>query len=235
MIGHFYPFSHLLEGRGFYFYLKKRGFAAWMDVNYEGNRLNDANSTERVCVCVWGGVFEIFSLFKELLDLRRSSTKPAAVVLLNAIQTDCPSRQVGWPSRARENVEVFASLLVAIPRILLLLPHSNKPTIDFAAKTTKLSFHFIICIKIPPSLFQGTTSTASYYYSQKDERAKYRNYSNVLYTVDPIFKELFHQPTLMHNFLYSLTICLLHYYPLHVSSINMLIFRRKKRYQMLCQ
>ena len=24
--------------------------------------------------------------------------------------------------------------------------------------------------------------------------------------------ELFHQPTLMHNFLYSLTICLLHYY-----------------------
>ena len=25
--------------------------------------------------------------------------------------------------------------------------------------------------------------------------------------------ELFHQPTLMHNFLYSLTICLLHYYP----------------------
>ena len=38
--------------------------------------------------------------------------------------------------------------------------------------------------------------------------------------------ELFHQPTLMHNFLYSLTICLLHYYPRHVSSINMLIFRR---------
>ena len=39
--------------------------------------------------------------------------------------------------------------------------------------------------------------------------------------------ELFHQPTLMHNFLYSLTICLLHYYPRHVQSINMLIFRRK--------
>ena len=38
---------------------------------------------------------------------------------------------------------------------------------------------------------------------------------------------LFHQPTLMHNFLYSLTICLLHYYPRHVSSINMPIFRRK--------
>ena len=31
----------------------------------------------------------------------------------------------------------------------------------------------------------------------------------------------------MHNFLYSLTICLLHYYPRHVSSINMPIFRRK--------
>ena len=39
--------------------------------------------------------------------------------------------------------------------------------------------------------------------------------------------ELFHQPTLMHNFLYSLTICLLHYYPRHVSSINMPILRRK--------
>ena len=39
--------------------------------------------------------------------------------------------------------------------------------------------------------------------------------------------ELFHQPTLMHNFLYSLTICLLHYYPRHVSSINTPIFRRK--------
>ena len=34
----------------------------------------------------------------------------------------------------------------------------------------------------------------------------------------------FHQPTLMHNYLYSLTICLLHYYPRHVSSINMPIF-----------
>ena len=39
--------------------------------------------------------------------------------------------------------------------------------------------------------------------------------------------ELFHQLTLMHNFLYSLTICLLHYYPRHVSSINMPIFRNK--------
>ena len=39
--------------------------------------------------------------------------------------------------------------------------------------------------------------------------------------------ELFHQPTLMHNFLYSITICLLHYYPRHVSSINMPIVRKK--------
>ena len=38
---------------------------------------------------------------------------------------------------------------------------------------------------------------------------------------------LFHQPTLMPNFLYSFTICLLHYYPRHISSINMPIFRRK--------
>ena len=33
--------------------------------------------------------------------------------------------------------------------------------------------------------------------------------------------------SLMHNFLYSLTIYLLHYYPRHVSSFNMAIFRRK--------
>ena len=39
--------------------------------------------------------------------------------------------------------------------------------------------------------------------------------------------ELFHQPTLMHNFLYLLTICMLHYYPRHVSGINVPIFRRK--------
>ena len=39
--------------------------------------------------------------------------------------------------------------------------------------------------------------------------------------------ELFHQPTLNHSFLYSLTMCLLHYYPRHVSSTNMPIFRRK--------
>ena len=38
--------------------------------------------------------------------------------------------------------------------------------------------------------------------------------------------ELFHQPNLMYNF-YWLTICLLHYYPRHVSSIKMPIFRRK--------
>ena len=41
--------------------------------------------------------------------------------------------------------------------------------------------------------------------------------------------KLFHQPTLMPEFVYSLTICLLHYYPRHVSSINMPIFRRKNR------
>ena len=47
-------------------------------------------------------------------------------------------------------------------------------------------------------------------------------FSTVLHSI-----ELFHQPILMHNFLYSLTICFLHYYPRHVSSINMPIFRRK--------
>ena len=48
-----------------------------------------------------------------------------------------------------------------------------------------------------------------------------------LHVKHPLFLELFHQPTLIHNFLYSFTICLLHYYPRHVSSINMPIFRRK--------
>ena len=40
------------------------------------------------------------------------------------------------------------------------------------------------------------------------------------------FFDLFHLPTLMHNSLYSLTICMLHYNPRHVSSINMPIIRR---------
>ena len=47
------------------------------------------------------------------------------------------------------------------------------------------------------------------------------------YIVNIPNSELFHQPTSMHNFLYSLKICLLHYYPRHVSSIYMPIFRRK--------
>ena len=60
-----------------------------------------------------------------------------------------------------------------------------------------------------------------------------RNKLSEQYCLDGVFIniiciELFHQPTLMHSFLYSLTICLLHYYPRHVSSINMPIFRRKK-------
>jgi hypothetical protein len=37
--------------------------------------------------------------------------------------------------------------------------------------------------------------------------------------------DLFHLPTLKHNF-YSLTICMLHYSPRHISSMNMPIFRR---------
>ena len=52
-------------------------------------------------------------------------------------------------------------------------------------------------------------------------------YVGYIKTVTGHYLELFHQPTLMHSFLYSLTICLLHYYPRHVSSINMPIFRRK--------
>jgi hypothetical protein len=91
-------------------------------------------------------------VFKELLDLGRSSTKPAAVVLLNAVQTDSPSRQVGWSSRAHKSADVFAKLQVAIPRISRLLPSSNKPTLSIAAKTTKLSFHFINLYQNSPIL-----------------------------------------------------------------------------------
>ena len=57
-----------------------------------------------------------------------------------------------------------------------------------------------------------------------------RRYCCINYVSLPVYKksrELFHQPTLMYNFLYSLTICLLHYYPRHVSSINIPIFRKK--------
>ena len=54
----------------------------------------------------------------------------------------------------------------------------------------------------------------------RSKLVSFQTHTNLLY-------ELFYQRTLMHNFLYSLIICLLHYYPRHVSSINMPIFRRK--------
>ena len=59
-------------------------------------------------------------------------------------------------------------------------------------------------------------------FSMRTDRWTFFVFSTVHHSI-----ELFHQPTLMHNFLYSLTICLLHYYPRHVSSINLPIFRRK--------
>lgn len=45
-----------------------------------------------------GGVFKMFSVFKELLDLRRSSTKRAAVAMLNAVQTVRRGRSAGLPA-----------------------------------------------------------------------------------------------------------------------------------------
>ena len=39
-------------------------------------------------------------------------------------------------------------------------------------------------------------------------------------------QNLFQLPTLMHKFFYSIKLCILHYNPRHVSSINMPIFRR---------
>ena len=62
---------------------------------------------------------------------------------------------------------------------------------------------------------------------QRTSRRVYELKTNQYSSVKQSHVILFHQPTLMHNFLYSLTICLLHYYPRHVSSINMPIFRRK--------
>ena len=46
-------------------------------------------------------------------------------------------------------------------------------------------------------------------------------FSTVHHSID-----LFHLPTVMHNSFIQLTICMLHYNPRHVSSINMPIFRR---------
>ena len=44
-------------------------------------------------------------------------------------------------------------------------------------------------------------------------------YFDVLFSTVHHSIELFHQPTLMHSFLYSLTMCLLHYYARNMSSI----------------
>ena len=56
---------------------------------------------------------------------------------------------------------------------------------------------------------------------RKIHLAKFDVFSTVHHSI-----ELFHLPTLMHNSLF-IKICMLHYYPRHVSSINMPIFRRK--------
>jgi len=48
----------------------------------------------------------------------------------------------------------------------------------------------------------------------------------MLHYVDTLY-ETISSTNLMHNFLYSLIIRLLHYYPRYISSINMPIFRRK--------
>ena len=77
------------------------------------------------------------------------------------------------------------------------------------------NFHIFVCLCLPHSI-------VCYYFSL---------FCFILcddFNFVPSYSiELFHQPTLMHNFIYSLTICLLHYYLRHVSSINMPIFRRK--------
>ena len=81
-------------------------------------------------------------------------------------------------------------------------------------------------------------SSRSYHF-----KTNFTTYFDVFSTVHHSI-ELFHQPTLMDNFLYSLTICLLHYYPRHVSSINIRVrsqpvycadVYRERRYQMLCE
>jgi hypothetical protein len=43
---------------------------------------------------------------------------------------------------------------------------------------------------------------------------------------NPVVIRLISVTTLMHKFFYSITVCMLHYDPQHVSSINMPIFRR---------
>jgi hypothetical protein len=163
-----------------------------MGGNCEGNWLNGVQSTDRVCACLRACVcvFKIFSVFKELLDLRLSSTKPAALALLKAAQTDCPSVRRGRSAVlpvltkmlrcSRSSKSLFRASRCCYPIQI------NQPQTFLQSSTSYLSI-LCICIKIPPSLLQGATSTASYYYSQKDERAKYRNYSNVLFTVDPLF------------------------------------------------
>ena len=70
--------------------------------------------------------------------------------------------------------------------------------------------------------FHATLSSVQSINQYKNIRTKFDVFLTVHHST-----ELFHQPTLMHNFLYSLTICLLHYYPRHVLSINMPILRRK--------
>ena len=83
-----------------------------------------------------------------------------------------------------------------------------------------------VCFKLAQCLFRFVYSNERSVFIKEIARLEQFDKSDVFSTVHHSI-ELFHQPTLMHNFFYSLTICLLNYYPRHVSSTNMPIFRRK--------
>ena len=85
-----------------------------------------------------------------------------------------------------------------------------------ALKTTKDSPPTLKTTKDSPP----TLKTTKAYYNERIRLTLPTTFFYVFSTVHHSI-ELFHQRNLMHSFLYSLTICLLHYYPRHVSSINM--------------
>ena len=186
----------------------------------------------------WVMCFSVGEDFCHTLHIMDSRGESVVVNKKCADQSECSPQRVGCLSIDTQTVSP-QSYSVHTASVLQGLPFYN----DLSRKFPDFA--------LQPRFWSQNFTTAPRIIIQRDRYLFmfFDVFSTVHHSI-----ELFHQPTLMHNFLYSLTICLLHYYPRHVSRVNMPIFRRKncihtvhsqpvylaavyreRRYQMLCE
>ena len=126
-----------------------------------------------------------------------------------------------WLSVVRVGMEFHNTYQLLYTRIYITPPDDGLP---ICPKHIEVDWRNKLWINSASSWFSlhGTTSAAS---QETTDRCFGSLKSQERGTWKPVHWKT--ETPLTHNFLYSLTICLLHYYPRHVSSINMPTFRRK--------